>query len=428
MIKELTRRLREADAMIEHLQSQHKPLQTQQTNTQLELSNALAGEAQAKLAVEKMEHEIEDLLVPSLAELKALREQMLMERAVSKHSIDELTEHNEQAVVRETRQTAEFQALQETLDEERSSYTVSIDQLKKKVEEMASIMEKTLERNNVLEEQLASASEEKNTLSVANHDLKEQADQSTAEAGDLKHREEKAYVDRARSMADMESIVFSLQRELQESRAGELALESQLQAVKVSITRVSPEQAGHLAALSPPRSKSPAKAPKSPPKPLPPPAATPEPAPQPARVVPEMPPLNLQYRSSPERPPAAAAYVPYEPKYELPKHELPKYPADFAHHKTDSSALAHHTAPLYDLDELSKKLEAFGAVPHHNPTPSASYGGATSAGQTGQYQYQAPAFTGSYGQTQQVQSSYPYPAQTQNTGFAHRYPELARHL
>ena len=46
MIKELTRRLREADAMIEHLQSQHKPLQTQQTNTQLELSNALAGEAQ----------------------------------------------------------------------------------------------------------------------------------------------------------------------------------------------------------------------------------------------------------------------------------------------------------------------------------------------------------------------------------------------
>ena len=53
---------------------------------------------------------------------------------------------------------------------------------------MASIMEKTLERNNVLEEQLASASEEKNTLSVANHDLKEQADQSTAEAGDLKHR------------------------------------------------------------------------------------------------------------------------------------------------------------------------------------------------------------------------------------------------
>ena len=34
-----------------------------------------------------MEHEIEDLLVPSLAELKALREQMLMERAVSKHSI-----------------------------------------------------------------------------------------------------------------------------------------------------------------------------------------------------------------------------------------------------------------------------------------------------------------------------------------------------
>ena len=47
---------------------------------------------------------------------------------------DELTEHNEQAVVRETRQTAEFQALQETLDEERSSYTVSIDQLKKKVE------------------------------------------------------------------------------------------------------------------------------------------------------------------------------------------------------------------------------------------------------------------------------------------------------
>ena len=46
-----------------------------------------------------------------------------------------------------------------------------------------------------------------------------------------------AHVDRARSMADMESIVFSLQRELQESRAGELALESQLQAVKVSITR-----------------------------------------------------------------------------------------------------------------------------------------------------------------------------------------------
>ena len=188
--------------------------------------------------------------------------------------------------------------------------------------------------------------------------------------------------------------------------------------------------------MSPPRSKSPAKAPKSPSKSLPAPAATPDPAPQPARVVPEMPPLNLQYRSSPERPPAAAAaaaaYVPYDPKpkpYELPKHELPKYPSDFAHHKTDSSALAHHKAPHNDLDELSKKLEALGAVPHHNPTPSgsSSYGGATSAGQTGQYQYQAPAFTGSYGQTQ-VQSSYQYPAQTQNTGFAHRYPELARHL
>jgi len=269
LISELTRRLQEADTYIQRLQDEQAPMRNELSVLSKDVLSAKQSEEHSKAAMDRMELSIEDLLAPSLSEVRDVRKQILSERAEADQIIGDLRDELHQSGIIVSTTGEELEAVQHTLASERSSFKQAMDQLQESVSEMSAMMEKSLSRNRLLEEQHAQSSQQCATLGTDHEELERvvlaqdvRLVQSKEAAAKLQHELDRAEAQHLGERAE-------LQQSLKDAQAAETSLERQLHAVKASMTR-----SEYQPYTSPLRTR---------------PAAAPVPAPAPVRSDPSQP-------------------------------------------------------------------------------------------------------------------------------------------
>eukprot|EP00658_Telonema_sp_P-2_P059887 TRINITY_DN48978_c0_g1_i4.p1 TRINITY_DN48978_c0_g1~~TRINITY_DN48978_c0_g1_i4.p1 ORF type:complete len:268 (-),score=89.34 TRINITY_DN48978_c0_g1_i4:134-937(-) len=185
-----------------------------------------------------MEGEIEGLLAPSLVEVRDTRKQILVERSEAQQVVAALREQAEEAHVSRTRMEVELEAAKDKLTEERCAFQERMAKLQGSVSSMTDMMDRTLARNRVLEDDLEQQGREVKRLQREQQEMEQVLVSQDAHIAAAKESADKGQEAQAQEGDGLRRTIAKLQDELKDARAGELALERQLHAVKLSIAKV----------------------------------------------------------------------------------------------------------------------------------------------------------------------------------------------